>query len=579
MSFDVWDEKRWRSGGGSGVRACVAALLLGLLCVPAWAGGKATADAHVSDTRGGAKRPNILLIVADDLGYSDIGAFGGEIQTPNLDQLAAQGRRLTNFHTSPTCSPTRAALISGTDHHLAGLGTMEGMNTPSQKDKPGFEGYLNDRVLSFPALLREAGYHTYISGKWHLGSDPAHIPSARGFERSFGVLGGGANHYAEPVLFNAKYLEDGKPVALPKDFYSTDYYTDKLISFIDQGRKDGKPFFAFAAYTSPHWPLQAPREYIDKYRGKYDAGYDAIRERRLERQRQLGLISPSVVPHPGYAETADLPKWEGLTPEQRKFEARRMEIYAAMVDNLDHNIGRLIEHLKKTGQYDNTLIVFHADNGAQGTTVKGFFPKSYDNSFDNLGNATSYVAYGHRWAEVGSTPYRLYKGYTAEGGVNVVGILRHPSFTRSNHRNIDAFITVQDWAPTFLELAGAKNPGTKHRGQEVYPLRGTSILPYLAGKVDSPHPKAYVFGEELFGQRSIIKDEWKIVWLTPPAGPGRWQLYNLKRDPTEIRDLAKEEPAKLAELIGEWDKYVASSNVILPDARNAYLEEPLGLPQ
>lgn len=312
-----------------------------------------------------AKRPNILLIVADDLGYSDIGAFGSEIHTPNLDTLAAEGRLLLDHHSAFSCSPTRAMINSGTDQHVTGIGNQRIRDY--QQGKPGYEGYLNERSLYLAELLRDGGYHTYIAGKWHLGSEENQAPPARGYERSWVLLPGVSNHYASRATAplpnnNGPFREDGKPVTPPEDYYSTDFFTDRLLGYIDSNLADGKPFFAFAAYTSPHWPLQAPAAFIDRYRGRYDAGYEVIRQARLERQKQLGTIAADFTPYPGVPASKDYPRWEDLGAAEKADQARRMEIYAAMIENLDWNIGRLLRHLKQKGVYDNTLIVFQSDN-------------------------------------------------------------------------------------------------------------------------------------------------------------------------------------------------------------------------
>lgn len=522
------------------------------------------------------QRPNILLILADDLGYSDIRPYGGEIETPNLEQLAREGSRLTNFHVAPTCSPTRSSLLSGTDHHLAGIGTMAELIQPNQKGKPGYEGYLNDDSLSFPALLRDAGYHTYMAGKWHLGLDQPHRPQARGFEASFALLQGGGFHFDAPQQDRVNYVENDKPVKVPADYYSSNYFTDKLISFLDKNRGDGKPFFAYAAFTAPHWPLQAPPELIAKYKGKYDAGYEVIRNERLERLRQLGIVDPARSVHKPLAETAELPSWDKLTPAQQKLEARRMETYAAMVDNLDQNIGRLLDYLKKTGQYENTAIFFLSDNGAEGHVTPQFRPPFMNNSLENIGKADSYVYYGARWAEVGATPFRLSKGFTAEGGVISPAIVRYPGFAGKN-TNKPAIATVRDLAPTFLDLAGVANPSASYQGKKVNPITGLSLLPYLQGTVAATHPQDFVLGEELFGNRSLRQGDWKIVWTEAPVGNARWELFDLARDPGETTDLGGRNPQKLAELQALWDGYVRDNHVVLPQGDNEYLNRALSI--
>ena len=515
------------------------------------------------------KRPNILLIVADDLGYSDIAAFGGEIRTPNLDSIAREGRLLTDHHAAPTCSPTRSMLLSGTDHHLVGIGTMAEILQPEQVGKPGYEGYLNQRALSFADLLHDSGYHTYIAGKWHLGLTEDKSPAAWGFESSFVLAQGGASHFApDPNRLtsadDSTYRENGVQVQVPADFYSTDYYTDKLLEYLADDRGDGKPFLALATYTSPHWPLQAPEAFIDRYKGRYDAGYEAIRKRRIQRQKALGVIPRDFKPHQPLPSAPDSPTWEELTPEQRKVEARRMEIYAAMVENLDWNVGRLISYLKRTGQYDDTFIFFQSDNGAEGGT--GIFPNTEANdlSYENLGRRYSNVAYGKRWGEVSAAPFRPWKGYTSEGGVIVPAIARLPK-QRSLRAPFDGFTHVSDLAPTFLELAGVADPGTSYKGREVYPITGKSILPRLQNRAFTVHPWGSVFVEELFGRRYVRRDQWKLVYNQTPIGNGAWQLYDLSRDAAESTDVAAEHPQVVAELRAAFSEYVRKNGVVLPN--------------
>lgn len=514
-------------------------------------------------------RPNVLLIVADDLGYSDIGAFGGEIHTPNLDHLAWDGRLLTDHHSAPTCSPTRAMLYSGTDHHLVGLGTMAERLSPNQVGKPGYEGYLNQHALSFADLLHDSGYHTYIAGKWHMGKTEDQSPKAWGFESSFVLTNGAASHFkADPARLTAAddaviYREDGLETTVPDDFYSSDFYTDKLISYLDQTRGDGKPFLALATYTAPHWPLQATEAFIDRYKGKYDVGYDEVRRRRIERQKQLGVVPWDFQPHEPFPSTQANPAWQDLTPEQQKLESRRMEIYAAMVENLDFNIGRLISYLKKTGQYDNTFIFFQSDNGAEGGS--GFANvETNDNSYENLGRRYSNVAYGLRWGEVSAAPFRPWKAYTAEGGVLVPAIARLPK-QHIARRPFAGFTHVSDLSPTFIELAKANNPGTQYKGREVFPITGKSLLPRLTNRAWYVHESSEVLGEELFGRRSVRRDSWKLLYIEAPYGSGAWSLYDLAHDPGENHDVAAANPDIVDDLISEWNAYAARVGIVLPD--------------
>lgn len=534
-------------------------------------------------TKQSGKRPNFLVIVADDLGFSDLGAFGGEIATPNLDALAQAGVRFTDFHTASACSPTRAMLLSGTDHHVAGIGTMAEALPPHLADKPGYEGYLNERVAALPELLHDAGYFTAMAGKWHLGLTLERAPSARGFERSFALLPGAANHYGfepvgeddeQPRLMRSTrglYVEDGLYAEnLPEDFYSSDAFADKLIQFLgERGADDERPFFAYLPFSAPHWPLQAPADIVEHYRGRYDAGPDALRAERLARQKALGLLDAEVSAHPVVAPT---PEWDALSPQEQAFSARTMEVYAAMVERLDWNVGRVIEHLKQTGEFDNTFVLFLSDNGAEGALLEAlpifgpdlqrFIRDYYDNSLDNVGRGNSYVWYGPRWAQAGTAPSRLYKAFTTEGGIRVVAFAHHPALGATARRGVGhAFATVMDVVPTVLELAGVEHPGTHWRGREIAAVKGRSLLPYLRNEADAVHDDTHVTGWELFGRRAVRQGDWKAVFIPAPAGPGVWQLYDLARDPGETRDLAAVEPARLQTLLAHWETYVEENGV------------------
>ncbi|WP_449430860.1 arylsulfatase [Pseudomonas putida] len=514
----------------------------------------------------------MLVIVADDLGYSDLGSFGGEIETPNLDLIAQQGVRLGNFRSAPTCSPARSMLLTGTDNHLAGLGNMAELMQPSQQGKPGYEGYLNDRVANMAEVLQDAGYHTYMAGKWHLGRSEELSPKAKGFERSYVLLQGAASHYDDQIPDRnvdpkALYRADGKLVDTPKGFFSTEFYTDQLINYIKADKKDGKPFFAYLAYTAPHWPLQAPEAWIKKYEGRYAEGYEKVRQQRLARMQDIGLVKAGVKPNLPMNDA--LPTWEQLTPAQRLEQARSMEVYAAMVDNMDHHIGRLLDFLKTSGKLDNTVVLFMSDNGADGNNPQDlpgsreWIESTFDNSVANIGNKGSFMAYGPQWAQVSSTPYLYFKGFTSEGGIRAPAILRAPFLKDKGGINNTAF-SVMDVMPTFLDLAGVKHPGKQFHGRDVYPMQGLSMLPALNGQAHSERVIAW----ELLGRRAVLKGDWKMILVKPPYGTGQWQLYDLKKDPVEAHDVAEQNPAKVAELSREWDAYAQ---------RNGVLDAPVSL--
>jgi len=514
-----------------------------------------------------AEPPNILYILADDLGYADIGAFGGEIPTPNLDALAKRGMLLTDFHTSMTCSPTRAMLMSGVDNHLSGLGVMGVPTREDQKGQPGYEGHLNFRVAALPELLTEAGYDTYMVGKWHLGSTPETGPHARGFKRVFASLDGAAHlgswDWRGPQ--DAKFFDGDEIVTVSQDWYSVRDYTKKMIDYIEQDRAEGRPFFAYMAYTTPHWPLQAPKESIAKFKGRYDAGYEALYHERFERQKQLGLVPRDAKP---IDDARFSPRWKDLPEEEKRLASRRMEIYAAMVSDLDQYVGEVLTYLENTGELDNTFILFSSDNGAEpdrrdlAPNIAKHVGKEYDHSLDNLGSATSYVMYGANWASGGASPWNRHKFTAFEGGTHVPAFAVQPGRIKAGTRS-DATGTILDVLPTFLELAGTQHPGATWRDKPVLQPQGKSLLPVLHGKASAVHAEDAVFGWELFGHRAIRQGDWKIVWdQSAPEADRRWQLFNLADDPFEQNDLAASSPGKLQQMLALWDAYDEENGVV-----------------
>jgi arylsulfatase A-like enzyme len=520
-------------------------------------------------------RPNILLIVADDLGYSDIGAFGGEISTPNLDALAAGGLKMSNFYAAAACSPSRAMLLGGADSHVAGMGTMFNDQAANQLGQPGYEGYLNHNVVTVSSLLLDAGYHTYMTGKWHLGYDDDQSPAARGFERSFALLQGGAGHFDDSAMTvdhdTSWYREDGVRTELPGDFFSSRFYTDKILEYIRSGEGDDKPFFAYLSYTAPHWPLQAPAETIDKYKGQYDDGYDALAEKRLISLEQIGLIEPDhIAPEQAYPETES---WNNLSDEQKQIDAREMETYAAMVDNMDYHIGRVLDYLDESDQRDNTIVIFISDNGAQGfgpgmarAFPQDWIDETFDNSFDNIGKINSYVYLGPHWARASTAPMRMFKGFSSDGGLKVPAIISYPGKleTRAGTFN-NQFTTVLDLPATFLDIAMAKHPGTSYKGRQVHPYTGVSMMPFLNGESETVHEPDDVVAWELNDSRAVRKGDWKIILIPGRFGTGDWELFNIKNDPAERNDLSEAEPEKRNEMVAEWEKYASANGIIIAE--------------
>jgi arylsulfatase len=522
----------------------------------------------------GQPRPNILLIVADDLGYAELGAYGSEIDTPTIDRLAETGVRYTSFYAHSNCSPTRAMLFSGVDNHLAGLGAMRLALGPNQVGQPGYEGHLNHRTVSVAKLLQDSGYKTYMTGKWHLGESTETLPAARGFDRYFiqskgSPPGGhfnldGARPDAKGIYFEEGVDRTGSPV--PDNFFSSNFYTDKLIEYLDAGRNNEAPFFAYLAFSAPHIPVQAPESHIDQYQGRYDEGYDVVRQRRLEKMQNLGIVSQTVT-QGNRAPTAT--PWDQLGEADQRIHARRMEVYAGAVDNMDDNVGRLLDYLRQTDLFENTLIIFLSDNGAAGFNgwqskplVQRF--ENSDNSLGNLGRDGSMMFYGPGWASAGSTPFYLFKRHMTEGGLRVPFIVSGPGVERRGSIS-HQLLTVRDVAPTLLEIAGVQYPTGRYEGREILPQTGVSFAAQLADGGSTIHDESEVFGWELFKRRGVRKGDWKVLWLESPFGTDKWQLYDLSIDPGETRDLAEEEPEKLAELIAAWNDYATENNVIISD--------------
>jgi arylsulfatase len=498
-----------------------------------------------------APQPNILLIVADDLGYSDIGSFGGEIATPTLDSLAKEGLLLTNFHVLPSCSPTRSVLMSGMDNHRAGLGTMGELKTPEMEGHPGYAGYLNFEVAALPEVLKAGGYHTYMAGKWHLGGDEKTSPHARGFEETFSLVPGGGSHWSDLKPLSPPqtmmYRRNGKVVgALPEDFYSTQYYTDMVLQFMEQNKEDGKPFFAYLSYTAPH----------DRW--------DVLREQRLQQLKDLGFIDQGVKPFP---RLASVKAWNEMPEEERRKAARDMEVYAAMVDYMDEQIKRVFDHLKEIGEYDNTMIIFFSDNGANGAMPTAYpgqtdeYLNSFDNSLENRGLPNSFIETGPGWAQASMSPSRMFKGFTAEGGIRAPFLVKLPDMVANAGKVNHSFFHVRDIMPTILDLAGIDHP-EHFEGRNVRTVQGRSVLELFAGKVESPYEGASQVGYELFGLKAFFAGDWKILWMPPPFGPGEWELFNLKSDPGELADLSAQHPEKLKEMVGLWEQYKADNGVL-----------------
>jgi len=519
------------------------------------------------------RRPNIVLIMADDMGFSDIGSYGGEIQTPNLDRLAEGGLRFSQFYNYARCCPTRASLLTGLHPHQAGIGhmTSENEGTLRRNNRIGnkaYQGYLNRNCVTLAEALGLAGYQTFMSGKWHVGTWRPNWPVDRGFDRYFGIIRG-ASDFFNPDPDKKLTLGD-EPFTPPDDFYTTDYFADYGARFIREADQD-RPFFLYTAFTCPHWPLQAWPEDIAKYRDRYLDGWDQLRDERYERQQQMGLFGTVPELSPRHEEA---PAWEEATDKQDW--AHRMAVYAAMIDRMDQGIGRIIRALKDKGQFENTLILFLSDNGGCAE------PYGPDPS-ENPGVPDRDTAFGYYlpWANASNTPFRLYKHWTHEGGIATPCIAHWPEGLADGGEFTRAMGTVTDLMPTFLEVAGADYPD-HYNGYRISPMEGQSLLPVLEGDESFSHAPMYWEHE---GNRAVRDGRWKLVSYysagesdynqndkeQPGAGTwqvgdgpriGPWELYDLQADRTELHNVIEQHPDRARQMIDSYRRWADRVGVL-----------------
>ena len=512
--------------------------------------------------------PNIIVLVADDWGFTDLGAYGSEIATPHLDALAKQGAKFSNFHTASVCSPTRAMLLTGVDNHRNGVGNMPETTPAAHEGKPGYEGVLNDRVVTLASLLKDRGYHTYITGKWHLGKTPATLPGKRGFERSFIQADSGSDNWENRtymMLYDKAYwFEQDKEVRLPKDFYSSTLFVDKAIDFIDAGRADGKPFFTYIGFQANHIPLQAPKAFVEKYKGRYDAGWAVLRQERHARAVALGLV-PKDSAMVTLASTLD---WNALSADEKREQAKHMEVYAAMAEAMDHEIGRLVSHLKAQGQFDNTVFVFLSDNGSDPAdplkipASRAYVSMNYDTQAPMRGGKGTFSANGPSWASATVAPLQGYKYFAGEGGLRVPLVISGIPGMAKDQLSL-AFTHVTDIVPTLLDAVGIPNHQGSYQGKAVEPLIGRSMLPMLLGQSKTVHSAEQAIGYELAGSAALFKGDYKLVKNIAPLGDGQWRLYHLLSDPGEVHDMAASQPERFQAMLADYEAY-AQANGVLP---------------
>ena len=516
-------------------------------------------------------RPNIVLILADDLGYTDISPFGSEISTPNIARLAAEGLSFTNYHTAGSCAPARAMLLTGVDSHRNGVPNIPEALPAEQMAYDHYQGVLNDKVVTLANVLQAGGYHTYMTGKWHLGHTPELLPSARGFDRTIAMADTGADNWEQrtylPIYDQANWYADGAEHTLPDDFYSSEYFIDKTIEFIASNAEDDQPFFAYVPFQAVHMPVQAPREFSDKYAGVYDEGWTVMRENRRLAAEEAGVIpeGTEAVVTPGTL------IWDNLTEEQRRHHARRMEVYAGMVDAMDMHIGRLMDYLESIGEYDNTIFVFTSDNGAEGSNIilpnggsalsPWFDIVGYNSNYETLGERNSWNAIGPSNATIAASPLTYYKFHANEGGLRVPLVMSGPGIGGQGGMT-DEFVFVTDLAPTILNLVGVDIHDGSWLGREVEPIVGADFSEFLAGASLQVHDDFDSIGYELGGNSALFKGDYKIVINRTGQSETEWHLFNIRTDPGETRDLAQEQPALLEEMLADYESYVQANNVL-----------------
>jgi len=512
-----------------------------------------------------AKRPNIVVLVADDWGFTDVGAFGSEIATPHIDELARRGVRFSNFHVAASCSPTRSMLLTGVDNHRNGVGNLREAMPRAHMGQPGYQGSLTPQVVTVASLLQDSGYRTYAAGKWNVGSEPYNRPNRRGFDRSIVQGDTGSDNWDPqqrylPHSAKVDWFEDGQVAKMPAAFYSSEYFVDRAIDYIDSGKTSGKPFFAYVAFQANHVPIQAPQAFIDKYKGRYDAGWDALRQQRRDKAASLGLIPPGTP----FTTMATSKRWSELSGKDRRYQARQMEIYAAMADAMDFHVGRLVNHLKAIGEYERTVFVFLSDNGPEGADYADaqiWLATQYSQDIDRLGGKGAYGIPGPGWASASAAPLNTYKFYAGEGGIRVPLIVAGVPGSMAN-RIQSALTHVNDIVPTLLDLAGVAHPGTRYKGQPVQPLAGRSLVPVLTGQADRVYPMDTPIGYELSGNAALFKGDLKLVRNMPPIGDNQWHLFDLRTDPGETHDLRDVQPQVFAQMQADYATYAREHGVL-----------------
>ena len=522
-------------------------------------------NAHAKDLSQETSSPNVVMILVDDSALMDFGVYGGEAQTPNIDALAARGAMFTQYRTSPLCSPTRAMLLTGLDNHKTGIATIPEILPAEQEGKTGYSMALEPSVLTIADRLRDKGYRTLMSGKWHMGEEANEMPQNHGFDRSFALAASGADNWEDksyiPYYADAPWFEDGVEVSLPEDFYSSNFIVDKMVSYLEE-TDSSKPFLAYLPFQAIHIPVQAPPEFTAKYKGRFDEGWHVLRAERHKRAQELGFIrrGAPLAPMPD-----DAREWDDLNVETRALYAARMEVNAGMLDAMDHYIGRFVSYLKDKDQYENTIFVITSDNGPEPNRGDhdlrlGLWMKlnGYNIDLGKIGEKGSWGFIGTEWALAAASPSSLYKFYATEGGIRAPLIMAGPGIEPSR---IHSPAMVTDVTPTLMDMLGI-SPAV----QGYIPMTGRSLLPILKGKAQSVYVDDDIRAIEVSGNSALYKGDYKILRSILPVGDGKWRLFNLAEDPGETKDLSTEQPQILQNMLAHYEDYAAEMGVLdMPD--------------
>jgi len=522
-------------------------------------------DAPAAPASAATSRPNVLIVMVDDLAFTDLATYGGEARTPTIDALAARGARFASHHTSPLCSPSRAMLLTGIDNHRTGVATIEEVLPPEHAGKPGYSLRLEPGVQTVATRLKSAGYRTYMTGKWHLGHGPGDLPDAHGFDRSLALDASGADNWAPkpymPYYQTAPWFEDGEPAQMPAEFYSSTLLVDRMIEYLGNDVDAGIPFFAYLSFQAVHIPVQAPAEYTERYAGRFDAGWEVLRRERWQRARDLGVVPDDA---PFAAAPESLRAWESLNDDERRIYAKSMAVYAGMIEAMDFEIGRLLAWLEEKGQLQNTLVVITSDNGPEPSDPvhapgMGLWMalNGYSWDVEDLGERGSLAYIGPEWAAAVSAPGSLFKFYTTEGGIRVPLVVAGPGVPAGTRVATPTFVT--DVVPTVLEMAGVGAEGG-------VAITGKSLGPVLRGEAERTHAPDATIGVEVSGNAALFKGDLKLVRNLPPWGDGEWHVYDIAKDPGETNDLAPNRPELLAELQRDYQTYEREFGVLpLPE--------------